>query len=343
MAGDWERYEKQIRLKEIGEAGQRRLAESSVAVIGCGALGSVIADSIVRAGVGRVVVVDRDYIELDNLQRQVLFDEEDIARDLPKAVAAAERLKKINGRVRVEPLFSDVTAANIESIVGGVDLVMDGTDNFETRFLINDACVKLGIPWTYGGVIGTEGMSYLIIPGETSCFRCLMQDTPPPGSVPTCETEGVLGVAVHMIASLEVTEALKLLTGNDKALLRCLIAIDVWKGEYQRLRIEKREGLVCRCCDERRFDFLEARTCDYAVGLCGRNAVQISPREEWSMKFEELAERLKISGGVSFNEYMLRFQTAGYEFIVLRDGRTIVKGTTDSILARTMYARYIGA
>jgi molybdopterin-synthase adenylyltransferase len=342
MEASWERYEKQLRLKEIGEAGQKRLNGASVAVIGCGALGSVIADSIVRAGVGHVVVVDRDYIELNNLQRQMLFDEEDIARDLPKAIAAVERLRKINGGVRIEPLFSDVTARNIESIIGNVDLVMDGTDNFETRYLINDACVKLGIPWIYGGVIGTHGMTYTIIPGDTPCFRCLMSDMPPPGSMPTCETEGVLGPAVHVVASLEVTDALKLLTGNHEALLPCLIAIDVWTGDHQQLKVEKKEGQKCLCCDERRFEFLDAKTSDHAVSLCGRNAVQIAPREEQSIKFEELAERLGLLGDVSFNEYMLRFHKASYEFIILRDGRTIIKGTTDNVLARTMYSRYIG-
>ncbi len=336
-----ERYSRQMLLPEVGEAGQKKLLAASVAVIGCGALGTVVASSMVRAGVGRVKIVDRDYIELNNLQRQILFDEEDIARGLPKAVAAAEKLRRVNSQVRIEPLVADVNPGNVEEIIGDVDLVLDGTDNFETRFLVNDACVKHGIPWVYGAVIATYGMTMVILPHRTPCFRCFLAEMPAPGSTPTCDTVGVLGPAVNIVASLEVTEGLKLLMGKEEELHGRLLYVDAWAGTLEQLELEKRDGL-CPACDLGQFEFLEAREGSYLTSLCGREAVQVNVRGEAKVSFPGLAERLNSVGQVTFNDYMLRFRVDSYELTVFPDGRTIVKGTTDEAVARTLYARYIG-
>lgn len=256
--GNTNRYAKQILLAEIGEEGQKKLNASTAVVAGCGALGSAIANSLVRSGVGRVRIVDRDVIELDNLARQILFDEEDIRRGLPKAMAAAEKLRLINSAVTIEPIVADIVPENVESIISGADIVIDGTDNFETRFLLNDACVKGNIPWIYGGVVVTYGMSYTIIPGKTPCFHCLMNEMPAPGDYPTGNTAGVLGTAVSIIASIEVTEGLKVLMGRHEDLLGKLVYVDVWKGLWELFDIRKGEK-PCPVCDERRFDHLEAK------------------------------------------------------------------------------------
>lgn len=340
-ANTLERYARQLMLDEIGEQRQRQLLSSSVAVIGCGALGTHIASSLVRAGVGRVRVVDRDFVELNNLQRQVLFDEQDITQGLPKAIAAAQKLRQINSQVEVEPVVTDVNPDSIERLVSDVDLVLDGTDNFETRFLINDACVKLGIPWIYGGVIATCGMTMTIIPHQTPCFRCFLSEVPPPGSSPTCDTVGVLGPAAGIIAAFQVTEGIKLLTGQQEALHRQLLYLDVWAGTLERFQVHK-GSTPCPTCDLGHLEFLEAREGSWATTLCGRQAVQINVRRETQVSFPQLAKRLRSAGEVAFNDYMLRFRTDAYELTVFPDGRTIVKGCTDPVLARTLYARYIG-
>ena len=345
MKRDWisdlERYSRQMLLSEIGREGQESLLSSTVAIIGCGALGTVIASSLVRAGVGQIKIVDRDYIELNNLQRQILFDEEDIARGLPKAVAAAERLRKVNSQVEIEPIVADVNPGNVEEIIGDVDLVLDGTDNFETRFLVNDACVKHSIPWVYGAVIVTYGMTMVTIPHRTPCFRCFLAQMPVPGSTPTCDMVGVLGPAVNIVASLEVTEALKLLMGRQEELHGQLIYVDAWTGTLERLELEKRNDL-CPACDLGQFEFLEASVGSYLTSLCGREAVQVNVRGEAKVSFPGLTERLNSVGQVTFNDYMLRFRIDSYELTVFPDGRTIIKGTTDEAVARSLYARYVG-
>ena len=338
---DLARYSRQILLPQVGREGQERLLSSTVAVIGCGALGTVIAGSLVRAGVGRVRIVDRDYIELNNLQRQVLFDEEDIARGLPKAIAAAEKLRKVNSQVEIEPVVADVNTGNVEEIIAGVDLIMDGTDNFEARFLINDTCVKNDIPWIYGAVIVTHGMTMVIRPHLTPCFRCFLAEMPAPGSIPTCDTVGVLGPAVNIVASLEVTEGLKLLMGREEELHGRLIYVDAWMGTMERLELEKRDE-HCPVCDLGSFEFLEAREGSYLTSLCGREAVQVNVRGKAQISFPDLAKRLGPAGQVTFNDYMLRLRVDSFELTVFPDGRAIVKGTTDEALARTLYARYIG-
>jgi len=339
--GVLERYARQMILEEFSQAGQERLLASRVAVIGCGALGSVISNHLVRSGVGRIKIIDRDYIELNNLQRQILFDEDDISRRLPKAAAAAAKLGRINSQVIVEPLVTDVNPRNIEEIIGDVDLVLDGTDNFETRYLINDACVKHRIPWVYAAVVSTYGMTFVIIPHRTPCFRCFMTEMPTPGSTPTCDMVGVLSTAVDIVASLAVTEGLKLLMGREDNLHNRLIYADAWTVDVQRLELNKGAGL-CPACDQGKYDFLEAREGTYLTRLCGRGAVQINVLGPIRISFPDLAKRLSSVGQVVFNEYMLSLHIDPYEITVFPDGRAIIKGTTDEALARTLYARYIG-
>jgi len=342
-----ERYARQVLLPEIGTAGQERLLASSVVIVGCGALGTVIASTLVRAGVGRVRIVDRDTVELNNLQRQVLFDEGDVARGLPKAVAAAEKLRKANSQIEVEPIVADVNPDNVERLINDVHLVLDGTDNFETRFLLNDACVKHDLPWVYGGVLATYGMTMAILPHRTACFRCLVAEMPLPGSTPTCDTVGVLGPAVNIVASLEVVEGLKILMDKQEELYNRLLYVDVWTGTLERMKVGKARE-ACPACDLGQFEFLEARRGSYLTRLCGREAVQVNVRGEAQISFPDLAARLASAGSVSFNDYMLRFRVPSaddqrpYELTVFPDGRTIVKGTTDEAVARTLYARYIG-
>ena len=336
-----ERYSRQVLLKEIGKEGQERLCKSSVAVIGCGALGTVIASTVVRAGVGRVRIVDRDYVELSNLQRQVLFDEEDISRGLPKAIAAAEKLKRINSDVLIEPVVTDVNPGNVQDLIRDVDLILDGTDNFETRFLINDASAKHRIPWVYGAVVDTYGMTMTIVPQRTPCFRCLLSELPPPGSRSTCDTVGVLATAVNIVASLEVTEGIKLLLGREHVLCGKLVYVDAWNATLDQFEVHKRDT-PCRVCDEGSYDFLEGRAGTYASALCGRDAVQLNLRGESQVSFSDLARQLERVGEVAYNAHMLRFRVEKYELNLFPDGRAIVKGTTDMDLARSLYARYIG-
>src|SRR5580693_2653409 len=266
-----DRYSRQVRFPQLGEAGQRALLESRVALCGCGALGTVLANHLARAGVGSIRVIDRDFIETHNLQRQVLFDEDDVALNLPKAEAAARKLRAINSSITVEPVVTDIDHTNILDLVGDADLILDGTDNFETRYLINDAAVKLGKPWIYGGVIGSEGQTMTIIPGKTPCLRCLIETAPPPGMTPTCETAGVLGPAVAVIASFEAIEAIKLLAGRPEALNDHLIMVDVWDWSFRELKVAGLLGKVdCPCCTRRQFEWLDGSMGTHTTSLCGR-------------------------------------------------------------------------
>jgi len=252
-----QRYHKQVIFKNIGIEGQHKLLNSSVVVAGCGGLGTVITNSLVRLGVGNVTIVDRDYVELDNLHRQILFDEDDIKKKLPKAVAAAKKLRKINSQVQIRPVVENITASNISKIINKFDLVMDGTDNFETRFLLNDFCVKNGINWIYGGVVEAYGNSFTIIPGQTPCLQCFIKELPSSKDIPRCDTVGILGTAVNTIASIEVTEAIKLLTDNRQALLGKLISVDVWNGNWDMFEIKREKN--CPSCVLREFDFLHKK------------------------------------------------------------------------------------
>ncbi|MCL5256189.1 MAG: ThiF family adenylyltransferase [Chloroflexi bacterium] len=340
MGSDLERYARQMILPFIGEDGQRRLLAGRVAVIGCGALGTVIANSLVRAGVGFTRIVDRDFVELNNLQRQILFDEADVEQRLPKAIAAARKLAVANSSVEIEPIVADANYANIEGFIRDVDVVLDGTDNFETRYLINDACVKLGKPWVYGGVLATYGLTMTIVPGVTPCLRCVFPEAPPPGTTPTCDTAGVLGMAVSVVASLQSAEALKLLVKSGEV-NRGMLWVDVWESTFDRLSAVRPEQ-GCPACSEGRFDFLVGSAGAVATSLCGRNAIQITVPTTRKVSFPLLAERLQNAGKVSYNEFMLRLQVDGFEITVFPDARAIIKGTTDESVAKTMYAKYIG-
>ena len=338
-----DRYSRQVRFPGMGEDGQKKLMASRVTLCGCGALGTVLANHLVRAGVGFVRIVDRDFIETHNLQRQILFDEQDVADNLPKAEAAARKLRKINSTVTIEPVVTDIDATNIESLVSDVDLILDGTDNFETRYLINDAAVKLNKPWVFGGVIGSEGQTMTIRPGLTPCIRCLIEDNPPPGLTPTCETAGVLGPAVSVIASFEAVEAIKLLTGAFDALNTELFVVDIWDWTFRRLKVQGLLGKVdCPCCKHRNFEWLDGTLGSHTTTLCGRNAVQIATRRADKLDFAGMALRLAPVGEVRHNAFMLRFAAEGHEFTVFPDGRAIIKGTNDIAKARTLYAQFVG-
>jgi len=336
------RYSRQMILPGWGRDGQERLAGRTATVIGCGALGSHIAAHLVRIGVGHVILADRDFVEWHNLPRQALYTEQDAAEGIPKAVAAARRLRLLNSLVTVEEHVVDVDADTVEELIGRADVVFDGADNFEVRYLVNEACVKHGIPWVYGGVLGTYGLSSAILPGETPCLRCLLGPMPAPGSVPTCETTGVLGPVVATVAALEVAEGLKILLDQRQALLHSLVVVDLWTGDFERAQTQKGAG-ACPVCDERRFEMLTARHGCWTEVLCGRGAVQITPRPGPSLDLAAIARRLSDLGSVTVNDYLLRFSAEGCEVTLFRDGRAIVKGAPSTAEARALYARYIGS
>ncbi|HVF89526.1 MAG TPA: ThiF family adenylyltransferase [Blastocatellia bacterium] len=339
-----ERYSRQILFDGIGEAGQAALLRARVVIIGCGALGAVQAETLARAGVGTLVLVDRDFVEESNLQRQVMFEESDATDRLPKAVAAAARIGRVNSRIEVEPVVSDVNFENIEEIIAGADLVLDGTDNFETRFLINDACVKNEIPWIYGAAVGSYGLTMTVIPDETPCLRCVLEDLPEPGSSPTCDTSGVIMPVVSIIASLQAAEAMKILTGNREKLHRSLIRLDVWDFQLSRMDLSSfSDRSECVACGKREFEFLLGAGRQVTTTLCGRNAVQIARSRKASLDFPALADKLRPLGQVAFNDFLLRFKVEEYDITVFRDARSIIRGTADPAVARGIYARYIGA
>jgi len=333
-----ERYSRQILFGGIGEQGQERLRAAHAAVVGCGALGTMHAAALARAGVGRLTIVDRDYVEASNLQRQWLFDEADAAAGTPKAVAARERLARINSGVQVEAAVADLTAENIGGLLGGAAVILDGTDNFETRYLLNDFAVSRGIPWIYGAAVGAYGLVLPVIPGRTACFRCIYP-APPGGVQPTCETAGVLNVITSTIASLQVAAALRILAGRAEGLSARITTVDVWEGGIRQVGPPPRDP-ECPACAHRRFEWLESRR-RAPVSLCGRNAVQIHERSG-ALDLPDLAARLAPLGEVRATPYALRFGLPPYEITVFPDGRAIVKGTGDVALARSLYARYIG-
>ncbi|MBW7904424.1 MAG: ThiF family adenylyltransferase [Phycisphaerae bacterium] len=338
------RYSRQMLFERIGPEGQRRLKHASVALIGCGALGSALADMLIRAGVGQTRLIDRDFVEISNLQRQTLFDEHDVAANLPKAVAAARKLKRVNSAVEVEPVVADVNCGNAVALCEGADLILDGTDNFETRYLINDVAVKLGTPWVYGACTAAEGMMMVVIPGRTPCLRCLWADAPPPGSTPTCETAGVLAPAVQIVAGFQAIEALKLLAGREDDLLGRLLAIEAWTGRVRTFSVEpERRSDDCPCCAERRFEYLSGEKVASSVTLCGRNAVQVLPPAGARVEFKQVAAGLPGGARAVSNEFLLRFQADGCGVTLFPDGRAIITGTADTAVARGIYARYIGS
>lgn len=338
-----ERYLRQTIFAPFGTQGQERLLAARVVIVGCGANGSVMANTLARAGIGTLVIVDRDWVELNNLQRQVLFDEDDVTRGTPKAVAAAEKLRRINSSIQIEGIVADVNAENIEDLIAGATLVMDGTDNFETRFLINDACIKRSIPWIYAGAVASYGMTMTIIPHETACLRCVFQRKPAPGTLPTCDTAGVIGPIVNVMASIACAEAIKFLAGAGTRNAG-MINVDLWDNSFESFTIVRRED--CPTCGHapRKFEFLEGQRGEtMTAALCGRNAVQVNPGRGHAINLVSLAERLRGVGEVSLNEYLMKLVIGNYELTIFPDARAIVKGTDDAAVARSVYAKYVGS
>ena len=356
------RYDRQQRFAPIGETGQRRIEAANVLIVGVGALGSVVAELLGRAGVGRLRIVDRDTVEWSNLQRQSLYTESDAREGLAKVQAAANRLAGINASIEVQPIAADVTPANIESFAEGVDLIVDGTDNFEIRFLINDLAWERSLPWIHGGCLGASGQVFAFRPGHTICFRCLVPTVPDASSVATCDTAGVLGPATHMIASLQALEAIKVLVqggeresdresgsdatneSNSEANNR-LLAVDLWSGRYRSLETKGLKKPTCPCCGEGRRDFLRGGAFQAApVVLCGRNAVQISPSQDGAtVNFDQIARSWEGLGEVSQSRFLVRLKLSGDRSITLfRDGRAVMGGTEDPAGARALYARFVG-
>jgi adenylyltransferase/sulfurtransferase len=337
----FERYSRQILFAGIGESGQRRLASSSAVIVGCGAIGASTAALLARAGVGRLRVLDRDFVEPSNLQRQALFDESDARESLPKAVAAQHKLRAINSAISVEGLVADLTPQNAQELLSGFDLLLDGTDNFETRLLLNDYAVKHNRRWIYAAAVGSYGVTLTIRPGRTACLACLLEvaDTPA-GVEETCDTIGVLAPIVQLISSLESAEALKLLAGKDDALHGRLVSADVWSGRFQSVEISRNPG--CRCCARREFSYLDGEAQPH-VTMCGRDSVQIHEHSR-ALDLPALGARLaSVVESVRHNEFLLRFRVPPYEMTVFADGRAILKGSTDPAVARSLYARFIGA
>lgn len=341
------RYSRQVLFDRFGEEAQRRLCASKALLVGCGALGTVLADTLVRAGLGFLRLCDRDYIERDNLQRQVLFDEEDLDAGLPKAEAAVRKLRRCNRDVVVEGLVTDVTPENISRLAEGCDVLLDGTDNFETRYLINDLAVKTDRPWVYGAVIGATGLVMPVIPGQTPCLRCVFESAPPPEMSPTCDTAGVLAPAVKVVAALQAMEAMKLLSGMAEQVTRALLTVDVWTGRVASMDMSAaREQGDCPCCKHRNFDYLEGGMIAASVTLCGRNAVQLQPRDAGGVNLDVLADKIGAATGraVRRSPFMVQADIEdGLTLTLFRDGRVIIKGTKDVQKARSLQARFVGA
>ena len=334
-----ERYSRQVLFGPIGAEGQRRLGTSGVVIVGCGATGSMLASLLARAGVGTLRIIDRDYVEASNLQRQTLFDEADASQSLPKAVAAAWKLASFNSQVRVEPHVVDLTPKNVDFLLAEAQLILDGTDNFETRYLINDFAVKNSLPWIYTAAVGSYGITMNILPGKTACLACIFP-APPQGRIETCDTAGILNSAVSVMASIAATEALKFLVGAEPQMRRTLLSMDVWRNEHVEIEAAKPHP-GCPTCGQHQFPHLEGEQRPH-ITMCGRNSVQIHERHR-PINLAEMGERLKPLGTVRQNEFVLKFWHNSYEMTVFPDGRAIIKGTTDPAVARSLYARYVGS
>jgi len=343
-----DRYSRQMRVPGIGKSGLEKIRASRVTLCGVGALGTVLANTLVRAGVGHLRIIDRDFVEPSNLQRQVLFDESDVTDNLPKVEAAARKLRAINSEVAIEAITADIDRTNIEAFCADADLILDGTDNFEVRYTINDIAVKLGKPWIYGGAVGVEGMTMTIIPGVTPCLRCVFEQSPGPGEVGTCETAGVLGPIVSITASYQAAEALKILAGKPEAINRDLYMYNCWENTSRRVKIAPLKGRKgqCPCCALHKYEWLDGDHGTQTTSLCGRNAVQVTQRLAGKLDFSALKKQVEGAKGVTANKFLMKFTVtdAGtdHEFTVFPDGRAIIKGTDDLDRARTLYAKYIG-
>ena len=336
-----ERYSRQVLFDGIGLGGQRRLAAGRVAIVGCGATGSALASLLARAGVGTLRIIDRDYVEASNLQRQSLFEERDAADSLPKAIAAARRIGTFNSEIVVEARVEDLVPSNIEVLLDGMDVILDGSDNFETRYLVNDYAVNRSLPWIYTAAVGSYGVTLNVLPGETACLACIFPDTPR-GLVETCESSGILNAAVNLVASMAATEAMKLLVGGEavRKLRKTLWSYDVWTNQQAEITAAKPRA-QCRTCGERSFVHLAGEGRPH-ITMCGRNSVQIHERAR-PIDFAEIERRLEALGVVRRNEFVLKFWREPYEMTLFPDGRAIIKGTRDTAVARSLYARYVGS
>jgi molybdopterin-synthase adenylyltransferase len=335
------RYSRQVLFSGIGKEGQARINASRAALVGCGALGAMQAALLVRAGVGTLRIIDRDFVEESNLQRQILFDEEDVRAVMPKAVAAEKKLRLVNSLVTIEGLVEDVNASTIDRLLGGFDLILDATDNFDARFLVNDYAVKNGIPWVYGACVGSYGLTFPIVPGRTACLRCVFETAPPAGISPSCDTAGIIGPIVSVVAGMQVAEVLKILSGRMDNINRKISTIDLWEN--------RREGIDlppphpdCPCCGRREFPYLDGSLGADATALCGRNSVQIRRTSGSRIDLEDLARRLEPVGKLEKNRFLLRVVIDSYQLTIFADGRAIVNGTYDAAIAKSLYARYVG-
>ena len=335
------RYSRQILFPEIKRDGQRKLLSSKILLVGCGALGAAHAETLARAGVGNIRIVDRDFVEFSNLQRQSLFSETDASMRLPKAIAAKNRLLEINSEIKVEAIVTDVNYSNIENMIKDCDLILDGTDNFQTRFLLNDACVKHSKTWIYGAAVSSYGVTMTVIPQKSPCLRCIFEEIPDAGSSPTCDTAGVIQPIISIVSAVQTTEAIKILIGKKESLHQSLMQIDVWQNDWRKIKLGA-PNADCKTCGQRNFEFLEAKNAEFSAVLCGRDAVQISPSAQANLDLPVLAQKLEILGAVKQNEYLLRLKYDEFELTVFRDARMIVRGTDDVSVARSIYARLIG-
>lgn len=335
-----DRYSRQILVAQIGAAGQEKLARGRVSIVGCGALGTVIANNLARAGVGFLRVIDRDIVEVTNLQRQVLFDEEDAEKSVPKAIAAAEKLRKINSSIQIEAVVSDVHRRNVEDLIRDADVVLDATDNFETRFLLNDACFKHDKPWVYGAAIAAYGMTMNVFPRKSPCFRSIVASLPASGSTDTCDTVGVLNAITSVIASIQANEAIKILVGA-KAAGGELIAIDLAANSFEKIQVKERKD--CPLCARGEYEYLDKPGLAEPVKLCGRDMIQVTPQRELGISLEALKAKLERLGQVSFMGALLKFTIGQHELIIFPDGRAFIKGTDDKRVAKSLYSRYVGA
>jgi molybdopterin-synthase adenylyltransferase len=333
-----DRYSRQILFQPIGVEGQRRLASARVAIVGCGATGSTLVSLLARAGVGTIRIIDRDYVEVSNLQRQSLFDEADAADSIPKAIAAARKIALFNSQIAIEPQVADLTPANIDSLLAGSQLILDGTDNFETRYLLNDFAVKNSLPWIYLAAVGSYGITMNILPGKTACLACVFPE-PPQGALETCDTAGILNSTANAVASIAATETLKFLVVAQADIRPTLLSFDLWKNQHTEISTVK-PRLGFRACDLHEFPHLAGADRPH-ITLCGRNSVQIHERHR-PINLLEMSERLKSLGTVRQNDFVLKFWLNSYEMTIFPDGRAIIKGTTDRALARSLYARYVG-
>jgi len=336
-----QRYSRQILFPEINREGQEKLLNSRVVIVGCGALGAAHSETLARAGVGFLRIVDRDFVEFSNLQRQTLFSESDAKDRLPKAIAARNRLAEINSEIKVEAVVADVNRSNIENLINDCGLVLDGTDNFQTRYLVNDACIKQSKIWIYGAAVSSYGTTMTIQPNESPCLRCIFEEMPGAGSAPTCDTAGVIQPIINSISAVQTTEALKILTGNFDALHKSLMQIDVWRNDWRKITLRE-PNADCPTCGQRNFEFLDAETQEFSAVLCGRNAIQIAPPKPTELDLPALADKLKSVAEVKQNEYLLRLTVGELELTVFRDARAIIRGTDDVTAARSVYAKYVG-